>query len=79
MSKIYMIVNKETKKVESYFHSKHHATLECAQLNRTHAHRCMKMALDIKAPKRRGAMALRQLVDKMADGNFRIAEEIVQR
>lgn len=75
MKEIYMIVNKTTKKVRSYHQWKHDAEQICARLNRTFAHHCMKEALDVKAPKRRGAGEIADLVEKMADGNYRVATE----
>ena len=75
MNELYMIVNKTTKQVRSYHRWKKGAEQVCAKLNRTFAHQCMKAALDIKAPKRRGKVEIAALAEKMADGNFRVATE----
>ena len=75
MKEIYMIVNKTTKQVRSYHQWKHTAEQVCARLNRIFAKQCMKDALDIKAPKRRGKHEIAKLAEKMADGNYRVATE----
>jgi len=73
MKELYMIVNKTTKQVRSYHRWKDDAEQVCARLNRTFAHQCMKHALDIKAPKRRGKREIADLAEKMADGNYHVA------